>query len=1663
MQRNRKKIKGIALKTIRIAGWIWLCLIGLLLLATLLIQLPVVQNIITQKTIEFVEGKIGTRVSLDRISLSFPKRIVLDGLYVEDQTRDTLLYAGTISVDADLIGLLSQRIQLNDVALENVTAHVNRTAEGVFNFDYIVDSFSGEETPQETAEPGWYFSIYGVTLNTINARYEDKLEGNDIAVVLGELRVRADEFDFTDRIINLAEVTLGDVRSTATQYMQTAQGNAGEEPSYAAHSSDSAGGFFISVQALELNRILVHYSHTVAGTEIDLDLGHLRAEDHEIDLAGRRFAGGTFLLANTFLAYHQLQSGDTVKHTTPASEEEGNSPDWQVALDRLTLNGNAFQYYDFNSQRISGFDPDHMWFTNFEMDIADINLGGGRYRASINDLAFQEHSGLVLKSMTSEVRIAPTQAVVENLDVQTAASHLRFDLQSEFPSLTTLAENLERISFDATIVESHVGMADIRLLAAALLSGTPVELPADGRIDLDVNATGTVADMTIGNLSLKMLDQTVLQAKGNIRNASTPDSLRFRIMLENLHTSFADMKAVLPDTVFPESLTVPEWVTLSGEFSGTTAKPDVKANLDSDLGSVYVDAHLDRDPASLQQGYAGTVKVSQFDLGKFLKQEDMGVLDLEGTLEGNGMSAEDIDVYARVNVHEFEFRDYVYRDLFVDGDLDSTIFSGKATMRDPNLSFELDGDLDYDYTSEKKQYHFNLDLQLADLQALNLLQRPMKMQFKLSVDLDDADPRNLNGKLSIHDAAINNGEKIYKVDSLLVASINQEGNSSLTIDSDLIQGEFKGTFDLLSMPAVLEQHFSTYYELDIDPATVPTDAQQFDFSLDLRNTSLLTEVLVPDLEKIDPGEITGSFDSEEKQLDLSIVIHELKHTSIEATDISLTVESDRRQLDYEFSAGNIAAGAVSIPAAIFSGTVAGDSIETGIVVYDSAKEEQYVLRGIFRSLEDAYRFSLLPDNVILNYDSWSVPRENAVVVGKNGFTAEHLDLKFQDQEIRFRAPFGADSALNITLEQLQLKSLLNIAFSDTLISGTLQGDINIHNNETRGPLEAGIDIRSLAVRDKALGDMRIEVNQDQPGQTTVGVSADGAGIDMDIDGTYDAPPGSPPAVQVEVDVRALNLEAIQPFVMSQATGLKGNLKSQLTIRGELEVPDINGSLTFEDTEVVPAYTKSPLKLNNETIAFSGSTVTLNDFKIRDRENNTLVLVGSVTANRLREYTMDLTATARNFHLLNTRAGDNDMFYGQLWVNILAKIKGTLEHPQVEMNMSLGEASDFTYVVPQEQAGVMESKDIVVFVDKDKSSDSLTNFMPMDSVGTLAPFQGVTLTSRIELKDEETFTIVLDPMTEDKLVVNGNSTLTLDIDETGNMNLSGRYELTKGTYDFTFYKLAKRNFVIESGSSITWSGEPLNAELNITARHRVEASPIDLFPEGDQTDQSRQRLPFLVFLHVRGELLRPEISFSLDMPEQQRGAMAGGVYAKIQDINTRESDLNKQVFALLILRRFVADNPFETQSGGTLEAAARTSVNRMLTDQLNRMAQNIKGVELTFDLQSYEQYDNGRPSDRTQLQLGVSKRLLNDRLVVKLSGNVDLEGSQGQQGSFSDYIGDLALEYKLTEDGRFRINGFYNSDYDMIDGELKEAGVGLIYIKDYDSLKELFKSNDRNHE
>ncbi|HKZ38880.1 MAG TPA: translocation/assembly module TamB domain-containing protein, partial [Chryseolinea sp.] len=399
-----------------------------------------------------------------------------------------------------------------------------------------------------------------------------------------------------------------------------------------------------------------------------------------------------------------------------------------------------------------------------------------------------------------------------------------------------------------------------------------------------------------------------------------------------------------------------------------------------------------------------------------------------------------------------------------------------------------------------------------------------------------------------------------------------------------------------------------------------------------------------------------------------------------------------------------------------------------------------------------------------------------------------------------------------------------------------------------------------------------------------------------------------------------------------------------------------------------------------------------------------------------------------------------------------------------MNVSLSDDSNFTYVVPQSEKGVLEQKGIVRWVDRDAEKDPfLASINAKDTMK--ATFSGIDLSANIELNDKETFNIIIDPATGDKLTVKGNSTLTLDIDPTGDMILSGRYEISEGSYDLSFYKIVKRKFLIEKGGTIMWSGTPLDATLNIRAMNEVETSPIELMEStADEVDQRfKKQIPFLVYLQIKGEILAPEISFQLDMAEGYRDEFDGTVYAKIRDINTRESELNKQVFALLVLRRFISDNPLDNRAGSDAESTARRSVSKLLSEQLNRLSQNVKGVELSFDVKSSEDYSNGSSDAQTQLQLGLSKSLLDDRLIVKVSGNVDVEGEEASnQNSVSDFIGDLALEYKLTPDGRFRITGFRTSSYDMVNQEIIETGAGLIYIKDYNSLRELFKANAKEN-
>jgi hypothetical protein len=179
-----------------------------------------------------------------------------------------------------------------------------------------------------------------------------------------------------------------------------------------------------------------------------------------------------------------------------------------------------------------------------------------------------------------------------------------------------------------------------------------------------------------------------------------------------------------------------------------------------------------------------------------------------------------------------------------------------------------------------------------------------------------------------------------------------------------------------------------------------------------------------------------------------------------------------------------------------------------------------------------------------------------------------------------------------------------------------------------------------------------------------------------------------------------------------------------------------------------------------------------------------------------------------------------------------------------------------------------------------------------------------------------------------------------------------------------------------------------------------------------------------------------------------------------------SELNKQVFALLLLNRFVTENPFESSGGGiTAESFARQSASKLLTEQLNRLAADlVEGVDINFNIQSQDDYSSSTRQNRTDLNVGLSKRLLNDRLKVTIGSNFELEGPQSSKQDVSSIVGNIAVDYSLSKDGRYLLRAYRKNEYEgVIDGYVIETGVGFIITLDYNRFWNIFLSKKGREE
>ena len=937
------------------------------------------------------------------------------------------------------------------------------------------------------------------------------------------------------------------------------------------------------------------------------------------------------------------------------------------------------------------------------------------------------------------------------------------------------------------------------------------------------------------------------------------------------------------------------------------------------------------------------------------------------------------------------------------------------------------------------------------------------MRGVLDADIQSADLDYLNGKASVHNLIIANDKEQYATDSINVVAVSTADKNSIVLNSQFMDGEFIGKYKLSTIANSVKNSISNYYNLKNNSKNVPYNKQQLAFKINVKSTPILLK-LVPDLKSLEPIAINGRYNSVNDSIIVNGSIPKLTYGPNTIANAVIKIDKKDNALLYSFSVDQIKNASIELPRTSFSGQVADDVVDYTLLIKDFKNKDRYLIAGNLKSVNGGDEISLDPKKLLLNYDNWALSDDNKIRFANNSIYVSNFELSKDGSSISLQSlSQGQNPPLAVDFKNFQIQTITNIVHMKNMeMDGTINGKAELKDLMSKVLFTADLTIVDFAFKKEKVGTIYVNVDNYTTNTYTAKVEITGEDNQVNLDGTYTA---SNDNLNMNLDIQKLNLKSVQGFSIDNIKDGTGYLSGKFKIIGSTGNPKLLGELKFNDIGFKATKLNAKFKSINDELVFTENTILLNNFTIYDEKNNDLTLNGKINNQDYANLGFDLTVDANNFKAVNSTAKDNDTFYGQLFLDNHLTVKGTMNNPLVEGNIKINKDTKFTIVLPQDDPSIADREGIVEFIDQDQPK-LIT--LSTDENLSQTEVKGINASVNIEIDKDAEISMIIDKGNGDFLRLKGEAELTGGIDPSGKTTLTGRYELEEGSYEMSF-NLVKRKFDIKKGSYLLWTGEPTQADINITAVYKINTAPIDLLNNQlssltpEERNTYKQKIPFETELKMTGDLMKPSISFDIILPEGNNSVSSEIIdktQAKLAQLRQEPDDLNKQVFALLLLNRFIGENPFSSESGGTTASSlARESASKILSQQLNNFAGDlIKGFEVDFDLDSSEDYTTGQKENKTDLNVGLSKKLLNDRLKVTIGSTFGIEGPQQPNKEANTVGNDISAEYQLSKDGRYKLRAYRKNIYQVaLQGQVIETGLGFIITIDYNKFRELFHS------
>jgi len=1326
--------------------------------------------------------------------------------------------------------------------------------------------------------------------------------------------------------------------------------------------------------------------------------------------------------------------------SSPDTAKSTGKP-WQVIFEKIAVNNLHFRYKNqLVDTVINGVNFDDIDIKHFSAVVNNMDIVHHLFKGEVHNLTFHEKSGFYIKNLTTNATVDTDQILAQKLFILTPKSSIRNYFHMKFKSFDDFEDIEDKVYMEGNFINSRISSSDIAYFTSGL-ERVKFDLGVDGRIK------GLVNNLSAKNLLVTGGQATYIRGDFRLRGLPDWDNTFLELNFQQIATNKKDLDFLISNFSGGRSAKTPDIISkfgninFAGRFTGLQNDFVAYGEFKTKLGRFDSDINLKFNKAGTPS-YSGKLNTYNFDIGSLLDQSILGRTTLSANVKGSGDDLKNLTEAVDAKIAYLSFKGYTYNNLTVNGTFIKKVANAKIGINDKNIKLDLDGSVNLN--PALPAYAFTANINNARLHTLKLLDDTITLTTQLKTNFSGNSLQNMEGEIALVSTRVVDPRNNYIIDSVDLSASGMGSERLISLKSDVANGSLKGSYDLATLPSYFKTIVKKYIP-SLQTTIVTPKPQNFEFNLAIKNIDPLLAIFVPDLKIPDQGTFTGIFNSTDKTATLNGYVKTIQYGKILFHDLIIDESTSDAQLGLNVSLSRIdLTDSLFIKNIDVSNALRNDSLNFNVKLADKDATNQLDLYGLVEFGRDTTaKLKLLPSDVILEHEDWKLQDQVRVKFSNGKTQISGFQLSNGPQKVKidgFISPDPADQ-LKMTFEKFSMSTFDQLTkLSGVLLKGSLNGGITFTSLTKSPGIDAQLGIDSLMMNKTLVGDVKIASGLDnEQKQARVKLSIHNRGTEtMNIDGIYSLAKDSD-SNALDFNVKMDHAETIifEPFIKDLVSNPKGTISSDLKLSGPISKPELNGNVTLDNTSVKVIYLGTTYTVSDK-LSVNNSVININNMVLKDSHGGTGTVNGKVDLNNLNDPDIEATVVTKNLMALNTKFKDNHLYYGTAFGTGTFSFNGPVNNMKIDIKAHTETGTVFN--IPLNTSSTVGDYDFINFVSHTDSAKT---------VSKPKAFDGVTLNLDLTV-DEKTIVKI----TTDYGVLEGSgitNNLNLNINSLGDFNMFGDFLISSGKFEFTAKNFISKNFVVNQGGTIRWTGNPSNAQINLNAIYEVRTDVANLYyAAGQAPPKGSEEELVQAELIITKSLLQPSIDFDFNFPTDPSIKDNLGTY--LSDYNNRST----QALSIIVRRNFASGNAssLTNQVLGT----AGDAVSEFAFNKLNTFISqsNIKNFDLSL---------------RSFNDASATFRLLDDRLVLNGSlftnnGSNDLFNNNSSSlfnSNFNTLTKDFEAQYLIRKDGnltaRYSYRVLNTTTLNIIDQLSVQYvnGVGLVYQKDFDTFGEFFKN------